>query len=136
MENPKSIRWKKRYKNFHGALIQLSEAISSFNKLSVLEKEGLVQRFEYTFELAWKTMKDFLESQGEAVKYPRDTVKLAFKTGIIDNGEIWLEMLNQRNLMAHTYDEKIFNEVLSNIVNLFFPEIEKLNNYLSANLED
>lgn len=136
MENSKSIRWKQRYENFHGAFIQLNEAVCSFDKLSELEKEGFVQRFEYTFELAWKTMKDFLESNGESVKFPNDAIKLAFKAGIINNGEVWLEMLNQRNLMAQTYNEKIFNDVLNSIVNLFFPEIEKFKVYLSNNLED
>lgn len=73
--NAKEIRWKQRFQNFEKAFQQFDEAVSTIDKLSVLEKEGLIQRFEYTFELAWKTLKDFLESQEVEAKFPREVIK-------------------------------------------------------------
>lgn len=124
--NAKEIRWKQRFQNFEKAFLQFDEAVSTIDKLSVLEKEGLIQRFEYTFELAWKTLKDFLESQEVEAKFPRDVIKKGFQYEIISDGEMWMEMLEKRNLMAHTYDEEIFEKAVSQVVNLFYPEVKKL----------
>ena len=100
------------------------------NNLDELSKEGLIQRFEYTFELAWKTLKDFLESKGENVKFPRDVIKKAFQTELINDGEIWLQVLEKRNLMSHIYDEQVFNSIILLIKDTYFSEIEKLYKYL------
>ncbi len=124
--NAKEIRWKQRFQNFKKAFLQFDEAVSNIEKLSVLEKEGLIQRFEYTFELAWKTLKDFLESQEVEAKFPRDVIKKGFQYEVIADGEMWMEMLEKRNQMAHTYDEEIFDQAVSQVVNLFYPEIKKL----------
>ncbi len=124
--NNKEIRWKQRFVNFKKAFLQLKSAINRVDELDDLAKEGMVQRFEYTYELAWKTIKDFIESKGEAEKYQKDVLKKAFQLDIIDNGEIWLEMLSKRNLMAHTYNETTFKEVVTDIITKFYPEIEKL----------
>jgi nucleotidyltransferase substrate binding protein (TIGR01987 family) len=124
--NTKEIRWKQRFQNFEKAFLQFDEAVSTIEKLSVLEKEGLIQRFEYTFELAWKTLKDFLESQEVEAKFPREVIKKGFQYEIISDGELWMEMLEKRNLIAHTYDEEIFEKAVSQVVNLFYPEIKKL----------
>lgn len=124
--NAKEIRWKQRFQNFEKAFLQFDEAVSTIDKLSVLEKEGLIQRFEYTFELAWKTLKDFLESQEVEAKFPREVIKKGFQYEIISDGEVWMEMLEKRNLMAHTYDEEIFEKAVSQVVNLFYPEVKKL----------
>jgi len=120
------IRWIQRFENFENAFHKLSEAIELFDSLDDLSKEGLIQRFEYTFELAWKTAKDYLEYKEVEAKYPRDTIKQAFKHELIDNGEIWMEMLNQRNLLTHTYDEANFNKALDQIRNSYFPQVKKL----------
>lgn len=122
----KEIRWKQRFVNFKKAFLQLKSAIDRFDELDDLAKEGMVQRFEYTYELAWKTQKDFIESKGEAEKYQKDVLKKAFQLDIINNGEVWLEMLSKRNLMAHTYNETTFKEVVTDIVTKYYPEIEKL----------
>jgi nucleotidyltransferase substrate binding protein (TIGR01987 family) len=119
-------RWIQRFENFEKAFHKLSEAIEQFDSLDDLSKEGMIQRFEYTFELAWKTAKDYLEYKEVEVKYPRDTIKQAFKHELIDNGEIWMEMLNQRNLLTHTYDETNFNKALDQIRNSYFPQVKKL----------
>ncbi len=126
MENKKEIRWKQRFVNFDKAFNQLKNAVDRFDDLDNLAKEGLVQRFEYTFELAKNTIKDFLESKGENEKYPRDILKKAFQFQIITNGELWLEILDKRNIMSHTYNETTSIDVVNKIKNEYFSEIEKL----------
>ncbi|MGF1584825.1 MAG: nucleotidyltransferase substrate binding protein [Bacteroidales bacterium] len=132
--NHKEIRWKQRFNNLIKAYRQLENANDRFSELSVLEKEGMIQRFEYTFELSWKTLKDYLESQGLNVQFPRDVIKEAFSAGIIPDGEIWMDMLDNRNLMSHTYQEEIFREVVENMHSKYFPAITKLIDYLEKEL--
>ncbi len=127
--NNKDVRWKQRYQNFSRAYYQLEEAYKRAADLSQLEKEGLIQRFEYTFELAWKTMKDYLEANDEIAEFARDVIKKAFKFGVIDNGDIWMDMLEKRNLMAHTYDEERFNLAVTKITEYYFIEIKNLFDY-------
>ena len=122
----KEIRWKQRFENFKKAFLQLKSAVDRFDELDNLAKEGMIQRFEYTYELAWKTIKDFMEDKGEPEKFQRDILKKAFQLDIIDNGEIWLDILSKRNLMAHTYIETTFKEVSQDIRSKYFPEMEKL----------
>ncbi len=100
----KDIRWKQRFKNFNKAISQLTEFIEKPG-LNKFEVQGLIQCFEYTFELAWKTAKDYLEAQGFDVKSPRQTIQTAFQVELIQNGHVWIDALEKRNLMAHTYDE-------------------------------
>ena len=97
-------RWKQRFQNLEKAYLSLEKALSK-SSLSELERAGLIKIYELTFELAWKTLKDYLEDQAIAVKYPRETIKEAFKYELIEDGELWLEMLGNRNLMVHAYDE-------------------------------
>ncbi|MCF6356627.1 MAG: nucleotidyltransferase substrate binding protein [Draconibacterium sp.] len=134
--NSKTIRWKQRFQNFEKAFLQLGSAVDKLQILSDLEKEGLVQRFEYTFELAWKTLKDFLESQNVEAKFPREVIKKGFQYEIIDDGEIWMDMLEKRNLMMHTYDEKVFNEAIHHISILYFPEIKKIFEFFKSQNKD
>jgi nucleotidyltransferase substrate binding protein (TIGR01987 family) len=124
MDNRKDIRWKQRFANFKKAFAQLTEAVERIDVLSQLEKEGLVQRFEYTFELGWKTLKDYLESKGIDAKYPRDVIKESFRNELIDDGEVWLEMLAKRNAMAHAYDEEVFNEAVREIGATYYDRIK------------
>ncbi len=130
MTDNKEIRWKQRFINFNKAFIQLNNAIDIVSQIDDLAKEGLIQRFEYTLELAWKTLKDFLESKGVIAKFPNDVIRQAFQAELISNGELWLEMLQERNLLSHTYDEEIFRYSIEKIVNSYFSEIEKLHFYL------
>ena len=133
--NEKAIRWKQRFQNFEKAFLQLESAVVELQSLSDLEKEGLVQRFEYTFKLAWKTIKNFLESQNVEAKFPREAIKKGFQYEIIEDGEIWMDMLEKRNLMAHTYDEEIFNEAIHHISTLYFPEIKKVFEFFKSQNE-
>ena len=99
-----------------------------------LERAGIIQFFEMTFELAWKVLKDYLESEGYMVKSPRETVKQAFQIGLIDNGHIWIDALSNRNLTTHTYDEELATKMTSEILNAYLPELDKLYNKLSEEL--
>jgi len=112
------IRWKQRLENFGSAFVLLKEAFEKDPaEMSDLEKEGAVQRFEYTFELAWKTLKDYLVYSGVSFDQitPRSVIKQAFAAKIIKDGQTWIDMLEQRNLMAHTYDSETFEAVFGNI---------------------
>lgn len=96
-------------------------------ELSDLESQGLIRGFEFTHELAWKTLKNFLESKGLRNLYgSRDTTRSAFKEGIIVNGEIWMDMVEKRNLTSHTYDEETAKQVVSTICQTYFNEFEML----------
>lgn len=129
--NPKEIRWKQRFSNFEKAFLQLEEAVKRLDSLDDLAKEGLIQRFEYTFELAWKTMKDYLESKNVEARFPRDVIKAGFQYELILDGELWLEMLEMRNDTSHAYDEKKFKVILDAIVHRFFTAIKNLKIYFS-----
>jgi nucleotidyltransferase substrate binding protein (TIGR01987 family) len=124
------IRWRQRFQNFKKAFEQLRDPVLKVDELSDLEKEGMVQRFEYTFELAWKTLKDYLEEQQVNAKFPREVIKQSFHYEIIQDGEIWMDMLEKRNLMAHTYEETIFRDSVQKIANEYFKAISQLYNFL------
>lgn len=94
--------------------------------------DGVLHRFEFTFELAWKTMKDYLEYQGisEKIGSPREVIKESFSVGIIESGDIWIEMMLSRNSLSHLYDEDTSREIYEQIKKLYFKEIKKLENKL------
>lgn len=124
------LRWKQRFANLQRAYALLSETVGQIQSLSILEKEGMVQRFEYTFELTWKTLKDYLEAQGVEAKFPREVIRQAFHYEILEDGDIWMDMLEKRNLMAHTYDESNFLRAVNDIAELYFPAISRVMTYL------
>ena len=95
-------------------------------ELSDLEAQGLIQGFEYTHELAWNTLKDFLQTQELRLYGSRDTTRAAFKEGLIEDGEAWMEMIRHRNLTTHTYNESVAKEVVSAILDTYFSEFETL----------
>ena len=128
----KDVRWRQRFQNFDRAFRRLEAAVSSYETLSTLEKEGLVQRFEYTFELAWKTLGDYLEYKEVDARFPRDVIKAGFQYGLIDDGEMWMDMLEKRNLMAHTYDEERFAYVVGRIRDDFFVAVAQVHALLGT----
>lgn len=132
--NHKETRWKQRYNNLIRAYRQLEEANDRFAELSVLEKEGMIQRFEAVFELSWKTLQDYLESRGVKVPFPRDVVKEAFSAGIIHDGEVWMDMLDSRILVSHPYQEEITTEMANKVHSKFFPALTSLVEYLGKEL--
>ena len=112
------IRWKQRFQNFDRALDLLRDGLKEGpGALSLLEKEGVIQRFEYSFELAWKTVKDYLEAAGLTIIpiTPRQVLKEAFAARVIDDGQAWIDMLDHRNLLSHTYDSSVFEEAVEAI---------------------
>ena len=91
-----------------------------------IEIAGLVQSFEFTFELGWKTIKDYLYEQGIDTQYPRQTIKEAFKTSIITDGHEWMEMLEKRNELSHTYNNDVAQQAVEKIVHHYYPAIDKV----------
>ncbi len=117
------IRWIQRFANYKKAFAQLKEAVelSEERELSNLEKQGLIQAFEYTHELAWKSLKDFLESKGAGKLYgSKDTTREAFKLGIIEDGETWMAMIVSRNETSHVYDEERVEAIAEVICGSYF----------------
>ena len=131
----KDVRWIQRFGNYVKALTQLKAAVALSNEreLSNLEKQGLIQAFEYTHELAWKTMKDFLNERGNSEIFgSKDATRETFKYGLIEEGEIWMDMIKSRNNTSHTYNEETANEIAEAIINDYYNEFEKLNEKLAA----
>lgn len=130
------IRWLQRFSNYKKALAQLKKFIIKGN-LSDLEKQGLIKAFEYTYELAWNTLKDYLEYQGKTdIVGSRDTFREAFKTGLISNGEQWMDMLSSRNKTSHIYHEEIAEAIAEAIYKTYFHlfvELETKMNNLQVN---
>ncbi|MFY9270751.1 MAG: nucleotidyltransferase substrate binding protein [Candidatus Manganitrophaceae bacterium] len=127
--NEQDIRWIQRFNHFLKALSQLQEgvALGQQRPLSKLEAQGLIQAFEFTHELAWNTLKDFLENRGVQNLYgSRDVTREAFKTGLIVNGEAWMGMIQSRNLTSHTYHEATAAEIVSAICDTYSAEFEAL----------
>lgn len=115
----KPIRWQQRFRNFEKAFILLQQIFNEkpLDQFSDLEKEGIVQRFKYTFELAWKTLKDYLEYTGITLEQltPYYVIKQVFSAKIIKDGQIWMDMLAHRNLMSHTYHRETFYQELDEL---------------------
>ena len=121
----KQIRWKQRYENLASAYKELASAVK-LERYSSLERSGLIQTFEVTFELAWKTLKDFLESEGYQVVSPKDVIKQAFQSGYIESGDVWLDALEGRNLLSHTYNKEFSEQAVALIKQKYFPIISNL----------
>ena len=125
----KDIRWIQRFNNFKRSLKQLENAMALMEEreLSDLEKQGVIQAFEYNYELAWNVLKDFYEYQGDQdIQGSRDAIRTAFKRGLIANGEVWMNMIKSRAMTSHTYREDIAKEILQDIVNLYYQEFVSL----------
>ncbi len=130
------VHWQQRFQNFDRAFVLLSEALERKPEaLSMLEKEGVVQRFEYTFELAWKTLKDYLEASGLVITpvTPRQVIKEAFAAKVLADGNVWIKMLDNRNLLSHTYDGLVFEAAAKAIAENYLPAIASLHDYLQKN---
>lgn len=130
------IRWKQRFDNLQSAYARLQEAIAANQQApdNRLIQMALVKAFEMTFELSWKTMKDYLNYNGIDVKLPREIIKQAFATDLITDGQMWMDMLEDRNLMAHTYDEARARLAIDHISKRYVAGLEQLHQYLHARL--
>lgn len=128
MNEEKDIRWIQRFRNFRSALYRLGKAveivteqISEDEEVDDLLKEGLIQRFEYTHELAWKVMKDYAEYQGYTdIRGSRDAFRKAFDMGLVTD-KSWMDSIIDRNLTSHNYDEDTAEDICENIVDVYYP---------------
>jgi nucleotidyltransferase substrate binding protein (TIGR01987 family) len=128
MAQTPDVRWRQRFQSFQKAFSQLAAAssLAKQRKLSELEQQGLIQAFEFTHELAWNVLKDFLESRGATSLYgSKDATREAFAKGLIANGDGWMDMIAARNRSSHTYNETTAQEVATAILSAFMPEFEK-----------
>ena len=132
--NQQDIRWQQRFSNYTKALAQLQQAVELAQQrpLSKLEEQGLIQAFEFTHELAWNTLKDFLEDRGAQNLYgSKDVTRQAFQVGLIKDGQTWMNMIQSRNLTSHTYDEATAAKISSAIRGSYFQEFELLKQQLA-----
>ena len=117
------IRWQQRFENFSSALHQLTQAVelSRQRALSDLEKQGVIQGFEIVHELAWNVLKDFLEYEGIAgIVGSRGAVREAFKRDLLDDGALWMDMIEKRNLSSHTYNKALAEELVNAIIDGYY----------------
>lgn len=133
MNSTNDIRWHQRLQNFQKALLQLNEATELFNQraLSRIETQGLIKAFEFTYELAWNTIKDYFYYQGNtSITGSRDAIREAFQQGLIVDGQTWMEMIKSRNKTSHTYNletaTQIANKIVSTYVSLFIAFDKKM----------
>lgn len=129
------IRWKQRFHNYTNALQTLTEAValSQQRSLTQLEKQGLIQGFEFTHELGWNVLKDFLESKGfMGVIGSRDATRLAFKNALIADGEAWMDMIKSRNLSSHTYNLDVAERIARDVLQRFYPAFVALSTTMNA----
>ncbi len=129
MNHSLDIRWHQRLQNFRAAFNELDEAValSHARGLSKLEEQGLIQAFEYTYELGWNSIKDFYQNQGETgIQGSRDAIRLAFGRGLIQQGEQWLAMIKSRTLTSHTYNRATARLIAGEILNTYHPLLQAL----------
>ena len=123
------IRWKQRFQNYQKALVTLKNAVelAASRELTDLEKQGMIQGFEFTFELAWNVMKDYLEEQGIiGIIGSKNAARQAFNKGLIEDGQVWLDMIKDRNLTAHSYDEETAKKLIVAIINTYYYQFNLL----------
>ena len=129
-ENLYKPRWQYRFDNYKRAFCLLREAIAWYREreLSDLEKEGVIQRFEYTWELAWKTLKDYLENEGIVLDKitPKAVIVASVEANIIQQHETWMKALDDRNKMSHIYSTIVFNQVIKHIAESYLSLFDQL----------
>jgi nucleotidyltransferase substrate binding protein (TIGR01987 family) len=128
----KDIRWQQRFSNYKKALAQLQKFIDK-GALNELEEQGLIKSFEYTYELAWNTIKDFYEGQGETgIQGSRDAFRIAINRRLVQDGDTWMQMIESRIKTSHTYDEEVADEIASDILNAYHPLFIQLQTRLNV----
>ena len=123
----RNIHWQQTFSRYLKTIALLERFVQKAEQLNAMEQLGMIKSFEYTYELGWNTIKDFYEDQGENnIQGSRDAIQLAFKRGLIRQGDIWMEMLKDRNRTAHTYNEKTAEEIAGNILSRYFSVFTEL----------
>lgn len=129
------IRWQQRFSNYQKALAQLERFIEP-PALNEREQQGLIKAFEYSFELAWNTLRDLLRSQGNAMLLgSRDTLREAYRLGLIEQGETWMLMIQDRNLTSHTYNRATADAIADHITDRYLPCFRQLHSRLEQRLQ-
>ena len=129
MTEPQDIRWKQRFENYGKALQTMRRAVelSRARELSELEQQGLIQGFEFTHELAWNVLKDYLEEQGYVgIIGSKNATREAFKNELLDDGQVWMDMIKARNQTSHTYNTELAEDIAKDILSRFFPAFEAM----------
>lgn len=137
----KDVRWIQRFSNYRKALIQLGKAVDIVSAVSNsssdqndLLAEGLIQRYEYTHELAWKVMKDYEEYQGITdIMGSRDAIRVALRAGILDDDR-WMDTISDRNLTSHNYDDETAKHIVNNIINVYYPLFVKFETTMTGKM--
>lgn len=132
--NDKETRWKQRFANFSRSFLLLEKYTENELK-NELERAGVIQFFEVSFELSWKVMKDYLEAEGLIVKSPRETIKTAVQIELIENGQDWLDGLMMRNSTVHLYDEEAAEKAITEILSTYIPIMKQLHDKLQKEVE-
>lgn len=126
----------KKIEHYKSALTQLEKAIEAYTNAprDALYRDGLIQRFEFTAELAWKSMKEYLEDQGVVltIPSPRGVLKEAYAVGIINDAEVWNKIINARNMTSHVYDETTADNIANDVCGVFFPVFKALGTFYSG----
>lgn len=136
MSTENDIRWKQRFSNLQLAYRRLQQAVEA-NRLTPgndLIQMALIKAFEMSFELAWKTLKDYLNYNGIDVKLPREVIKQAFANELVSDGQLWIDMLEERNLMAHIYDQARALKAVNHICQRYIHGLEEVHGFLSSKL--
>jgi nucleotidyltransferase substrate binding protein (TIGR01987 family) len=136
--NP-DIRWKQRFQNFDRAVVLLREPLErGVENLSLLEKEGVARRFGAALQSAWKTLKDYLQYQGMEISpvTPRSVIKAAFSAKTIGDGQVWIDMIDHRNLLSHTYDRKVFEQAVDTLHTRYLTAFEELHEWFVQRMID
>ena len=131
------VRWQYRFRNFSRAFTLLREALDAeLEELNQLEREGVIQRFEFTFELAWQLLKDRMEYDGLFISTttPRNVIREAASTGLVNDGQIWEKMIEDRNRMSHRFDCDLFEEVLANVRGNYLPAFGELHQRMNVEI--
>ena len=132
----KDIRWKQRFQNFKKAMSYLEQGLEIPNP-DIIQKAGIIQFFEMSFELAWNMVKDYLEEQGFVdIKSPKGALKKAYEMNMLENGHDWMDLLQDRNLAAHTFDEQKATEMEQLIQNKCFPLLKALQHSFNQKLNE
>lgn len=130
-----AISWEKGFESFDAGLALLRRALEAGpDALNRLETEGLIHRFEYCLELAWKITRDYLEQSGLLIApvTPREVLRQAAAAQVVEDGQVWIDMLNHRTLLAHSYDGVVFTEVVAALATRYLPAMEQLHRFLAA----
>ena len=138
-----NIRWQQRFSNYRKALVKLNQAVVLLSEqiereavIDELLQEGLIQRFEYTHELAWKVMKDYAEHQGIMEIFgSRDAIRYSLRLGLIDD-EKWMDTIKDRNVTSHHYDDDTAQKITEHIINIYYPLFVKFEKVMLEKMEE